>query len=785
MKLSLAWIFDHIAADWKKQDIENLISRFNQVVAEVESFKHLKTNFSQLTMGKVISHKENEVTVNLPEFKKEIILANRNKDITGLYFLIHKKDDVFRWAICNDVGLDKEGLLPAFDITDADAEKKWRQQWQAEDIILDIDNKSITHRPDMWGHRGFAREIAAYLELPFQEKEKFLTPINIDSYDKKSKQTSENLFSIEIKDEKACPRFSGLYIEKIKNKPCNITIASRLINIGLRPINALVDLTNYTMLDWSQPVHAYDATKVEKKQIIIRMAKNGEQVTLLDGQEIKLTENDLVVADAKNPMCLAGIMGGINDSVTNTTNSLFFESAHFSAISIRRTALRNKVRTDSSTRFEKTLDPNQITDAIMRFLSLCEQCNVTYKTHGNIIAVGQVAQKKILTITHSYLERRAGLTFSVDQVTLPLERLGFVVKTENKNKDITYTITVPTFRGTKDIEIAEDILEEIVRYYGFNKIPLNLPAFTKTANTNLDKRLLIRTIKNFLAHSALLTEQQNTIFYDEQFLKEIGLTLTAKTNVINPVSENQYRLVTSLMPNLFKNIIENYTYENTLRFFEYGRTWHTEKNEIEERHVIAGILFEKRKPIDFYDNKQHITDMLKLHGIQNTEWKQIVQQNKEFAWIMPYQSAHIIYNNIKVGIAGKVDPTFLSKLDALPESDAFFFEINASKLLSLKPVEKLYTPISKFPGTTFDLSMIIPLTLRTEKLQSILLNSNNLIERVKLIDFFEKDDWDSKRSVAFRIWMSNPEKTLDKDEIDVARNDTIEAIQKTGAQLRE
>ena len=781
MKVSISWIFDHIDADWKKQDIKNLVARFNQVVAEVESFEKISFDLSPYALGTISKQTKKEATIEVAEWNTQITLPSRTRKHT---YLVKKLDDTIRWATCEDFGLHKEGALPAFEVPKTERGGGWKKTFECDDVILDVDNKSITHRPDMWGHRGFAREIAAFLNLPLKPEKEFIAKLTVQNNQSSSSATTHNPISIQIKAPKACARFAGIYFDKITNKPSNLFIASRLLKTEVRPLSGIIDATNYAMLDWGHPLHAYDADNIENKLIIARMANAKEKLTLLDESELTLTNQDLIIADAKKPLCLGGVMGGLYDSIEQKTTKVFLEAAYFDPAHVRRTALRHKVRTESSARFEKTLDPNQVPLVIARFVKLCKQMGIRTKHGKEIISVGTEQTPITLTILHSFFEKRAGVVFDKTDIINPLTVRGFTVKAKKGKTDITYTITIPTFRSTKDVQIKEDVLEEVVRAFGFEKIPLVFPAITKQPRpmTGLFRQ---RKIKEFLARSARMMEQQNYILFDEKFLQQVDLKFNNCLEITNPVSENNYRLVSTLMPNLFKNIHDNFHHADSLRFFELGRRWINHRADIDERKTIAGIFFEKRKSLDFYECKQHITDLLTLCGMKDgVEWKQISKQIPEFPWKMPHQSAEIFFEKTRIGVAGKVDTTFLSKLDALQESDAFFFELEADRLISHEAERTEFCPLSKYQGTTFDLSFMIPLTLTTKHLQETLSDSHDLIEKVVLIDFFEKEEWGEQRSLAFRIWISDPAQTIKKEDSQDAREEAIRAATALGAQLR-
>lgn len=789
MKLSISWIFDHINADWRKQDIDLIVSQFNKISAEIEHFYKVKFNLDKFAAAKVVGSNNGNIKLLIPEWKTEIELPKREE---ASFFMVIKNDNDIRFATLNDFNLLKEGFIPALDIQEKDLSGGWKNNFEDEDVILEVDNKSITHRPDMWCHRGFAREIAAFMDLEFLPASKFLAQKEVFNFDKKAEPTKTNPIAIQIDAPQACSRFAGIYFDKIENRSSNTFIISRLLKIDSRPINLIIDLTNYLTLDWSQPVHAYDTSSVEGKKIIVRLAKSGEQLKLLDGSELALIDQDLVIADTKKPLCLGGVMGGFYSGINKDTKSLFFESANFDATYIRHSSLRHKIRTESSMRFEKTLDKNQNIEGVLRFLNLLEQYKVKFNVADEILSVGAWVKEINMQISHDFFERRSGIELHDYDITVPLTKLGFKVQQEaveqfdSENIKNIYSITVPTFRSSKDIEIKEDILEEVIRFYGFDNIKPELPKLDKQP-ADLTAMFRVRIIKNFLVNSAQMTEQQNYILFNDLFLKSIGFEpKDIAANVVNPISIDQTKLVTSLIPALFKNIKDNFVHQDSLRFFELSRIWKQgKKDEIIEEKSLAGIIFEKRKVIDFYECKNYVTELLFLIGInfKDAIWTKL--DKPEDVWAMPYQTAEIYFEDKRIGIIGKVEPMFLSKLDVLPESDAFFFELDGDFLINYVSKIKKFEILSKFQENFFDLSLFVPLTLNTSILEKTLLDVDKLVTKVDLIDFFEKEDWLDKRSLTFRLTISSQDKTLEKSEIDMVWQKSIDVAEKLGAKLRD
>jgi phenylalanyl-tRNA synthetase beta chain len=294
--------------------------------------------------------------------------------------------------------------------------------------------------------------------------------------------------------------------------------------------------------------------------------------------------------------------------------------------------------------------------------------------------------------------------------------------------------------------------------------------------------LRLRKIKSFFCSAANMIEQQNYAFFDEKFLFSIEFETKDALDIVNPVSENYKQLVTSLLPHLFKNVKDNFMLEDKLSFFEFGRSWKADGSMEEMEHKsLAGIFFNKREKVDFYECKYHLEQLFNLIGI-DVSWKRL--SKKYLPWQNSYQTAEIFFEDKKIGTAGKIDQLFFAKLDVLPQSDAFVFELDGDFLLNVKPNIKTYNQLSKYQETTFDLSFFVPLSVETSGLEVALQKSDPLIQDVSLLDFFEKDEWEDKRALAFRVRIGHLDKTLEKEEIEDVRQKVIQTVQKLGAELR-
>ncbi len=785
MKLSLSWIFDHIDADWQSVSVEHITETFNQTVAEIEHVQSCVFDMQEFAIARIEELKDEGVTVSVPEWSETVDLGARD-DISGgennCGYLVIRDGDTIRWATVADFGIEKERLLPAFHIDEADFAGGWKANFEHVDVILTLDNKSITHRPDLWGHRGIAREIAGFLKLPLKPASSFLKSSTI----RHAEQTLDPSEAVPIflnnQSPEACSAFAVSSFEGA-NGPSDLFLASRLLKVGSRPISMLVDLTNYVMLDWSQPMHVYDADRVGGRTINIRFATKGETLVLLDGTELSLTSEDLVVADETKALALAGVMGGLADSVDESTTHVVLESATFDATTVRRSSARHHVRTEASARFEKSLDPNQAPEAIERFFHLAESLSLPIEHSGTISLVGVRPERPTIHLTHEFLEERAGFRLSDAAVVDPLERIGFEVAKElgeQEGEAVVYTVRIPTFRSSKDITIKEDLLEEVVRLNGFDRITSVSPKLTMQAH-DLRPLRRKRALSDVLSSSFGMNEQRNYATFYEPFIQRIGYISETCLEFANPVAETEPHLIDSLVPGLLKNILENVRDNDDLRFYEWARVWHVHDGAAVEDKRLSGIWFSKRGATDFYTCKQYLEHL--LHGISlRSRWEKVSEPIP--FWAQGNKTAHVMVDDASLGFAGMVDTTLLGKLDALPESNAFVFDFDATVLTTHEVPAPHYKPLARYQATTFDVSALIPIRVTASDIKSVLADVDDLITTVELVDFFERDEWEAARSLSFRITLQHSERTLAGDEIEKVRVAVVAAIEKLGGELR-
>lgn len=771
MKLSLAWVFDHIDADWKTLDIAHMISQFNRVVAEIEGFEKVSIDVSRLSLGVVRSITSKEVTLFSPEWNQEFTLQARKGIAADAVYMVTKDGHNITWATAQDLGSGKDMALPALRVQEADLEGAWKQSFECHDYIVELDNKSVTNRPDMWGHRGFAREIAAMLKLPFKHERSFLAYKKTTQYGDTVQASATNPIKIINQAPEAAKRFAGIYFDNVQAQPSILWMMHRLVRIDARPIDALVDMTNYAMFDWGNPMHAFDAAAIGGKILTPRMAKNKEKLTVLDGETIELTSEDLVIADQDKPLGLAGVMGGKESGISGTTTAILLESACFDATTIRKTSTRYRKRTEASARFEKTLDPNANTQALQRFVQLMRDAQISATESDEIFSVGAPVEPLIITIEHAFIEKRLGVTIAPEFIRSTMARLEIGAT----YADGVYSLSVPAFRSTKDVRLKEDIVEEVGRFYGYTAIEPQLPCLQLNP-ADLGWVYRQRTIKNIMAYSMQMRELYSYAFFDEEFLAAIKWNPGTTLEVKSPVSENWRRLVTTLIPGLLKAVVSNSAEHDALRFFEFGRVWQV-GTPVQEKKSCAGVMFDK-KGVDFYAAKAELVkvfDALKMP----IEWVKVAQP--EDPWYAPYQTAHLMYNDTKIGIAGKVSPAFLA---VLCPGDLFMFELDASFMLHHKQPLVRYQAGSKYPDMARDISMLIAREISAQSVGAAIQAIDAKIISVSLVDFFEKQEWPDQRAMTFRFIISDKERTMTKEEADGIWDRVAQELKNMGAIIR-
>lgn len=773
MKISLSWIFDHIPGSFVEYgSVDALMALLVKTGAEIDGVFPTTSDLDRFALGRVTKINAH-ISVECPEWKKNFELPVRPDAQVGELFLVFKDREKIRWATLADIGGEKETLISALYVADAELTGDWKKRVDQEDVILEIDNKSIGNRPDLWGHRGFARELAAALGKEMISDDEILSPIPVKHFDESS---HNGAIAVSIATP-ACKRIACYRLDALAARASDPAHAFRLARIGARPIDFLVDLSNIVMFDIAQPVHVFDADTLPAQNISARWAQPQEKIALLDGTTVELSEYDVVIASGEKAVGVAGIMGGSEAAVSRTTKNIVIEAGVFDSLAVRKTSGRLKKRSEAAVRFEKGVDHNANTAAIARYLKLLSAFTAQEKFPGAVISVGPLATETTITVRHADIVSKIGVTLTSPTIVSLLTAIGFGVHAAITHDDIVYHVTVPTFRA-RDVTIAEDIIEEVARLFGLDAIVPELP-LRAMAPFDLRGVLAVRAIKNHCAFTLDLHEAVNYALYDEQWLREIRYQPQNTLALKNPVASDRALLVTSLIPHLVKNCAKNRSKYERLGFFEWGRIFYTAREEIIEKTSCASVVFIAGKNFDWYREKarvQSLFDMLHLPVI----WQKPRAAVSEL--FVPELTAEIIHEML--GVVGYAGVLNRSCAAAVGEGTLFAFELDGDLLRNYRVPTDTLQPLAKYQAVTLDVSMLVPYAISTAALEHSIAFADPRIREVRLHDFFEKSEWEDRRSITVRFVVADDHKTLTKEEIDAVWESVISRVKALGADIR-
>ncbi len=638
------------------------------------------------------------------------------------------------------------------------------------DIILEIDNKSLTHRPDLWGHYGIAREVAAIFGKPLKK---------LDTFIKIPPSKGTEKISIKIENDKLCPRFSAAIVTGIKIEESPQWMKARLQAAGMNPHNNIVDITNYVMLELGQPMHAYDRSIVGDNGFLIRHAKKGEKLITLDGSEQKLSEEDPLVCNAAGePLGLAGLKGGLKSGISDATREIILEAANFNAIVVRKSSMRHALRTDASQRFEKILDPALTEVALKRaihlILKLCPHASVA----SALTTAGTwKPSKSQLTISPENICRKIGVKIPTKKISSILKSLEFGVAVSGKN----LKIAVPSHRATGDVDIEEDIVEEVARLYGYDNIPALRPQQPMKLPLENEERFHKHLTRSIFALGLGFTEVVNYSFTNKDRFERCGIPEEGHLKILNYLSEDQTHLRTTLVPNLLNTVAGNHREFPSIRIFELGRTYKEigEFMPLEEKHLAAVVAEDGES---FYNAKGALETFLKNFRAGPYQLK---ASAKPLPYAHPKKSMDILFRGKAIGQIFTVHPAVLKSFD-VPLSTSLF-ELNFSELVKQGREISRFKTLAKFPSMFFDVSVLVDKTITVENVEKCILsaNSGNLIQSVVLFDIYEGQGIpEDKKSLSFSIEIRHEDRTLTDQELQAVQEGIFLALEQFGGRIR-
>ncbi len=786
MFLSMNWISDFV--DFTGLDKLDLIHRFSLSTAEVENEIYFKgRDISGIVVAEIKS------VENHPESKKlhllkvdagngeltDVVCGAPNVRVglkTAFAKVGAKIGDIeiapralagytSNGMCCSEkeIGIsdDNSGIMEITD--DIPNGTDIKEAYQIDDIIFEVDNKSLTNRPDLWGHYGIAREFAA---LACREL-KPLETVDLSKYD--------NLPKVDMKiEDDLCQRYSCLQVENINTSVSPVNMRIRLYYCGMRAINFLADLTNYLMLEMGQPMHAFDSRKVEK--IRIKRFETPFVFQTLDGVERNIDENTLMICNGDNPVAIAGIMGGLDSEIVDDTHTLTLESATFNAVSIRKSTVRLSHRTDASMRYEKCLDPEMTVPAIARFVKLMTDVDSGVQVVSALTDEYAYRYDTVkLDFDKSFVDRYTGIDIDNDTIVNTLSSLGFGVELKGNE----FSVVVPSWRATKDVTIKADIIEEITRIYGYDNFDVhtaNAPLYPVRADvekTDEDK------IKDILVKRFSLHELHSYVwaYYDEY--KALGIEIEDNIKLVNATNPNIETIRRSIIPTQLCQVKANTSYSADFGVFEIGRVVKGVNNDnlCDEHKMLAITLFSKTKSVErlyfeLRDMLAVITDDIKHRSLS---YKPV---DAEHSYEHPRNLNTVICDGRELGKIGIVHPVISKKIDK--KAAIVFAEIDVREFSSISNVSISYEEPSKFPSIEIDLSFVsdrfAPIA------EAIELAKSALIKKVEVVDTYRDE---ISKSITTRITFAHPEKTLTREEVMGIVDDVIARLEEKGIPLKK
>ena len=813
MKLSLNWIKDYVKLP-DNMDLKQLAFDLTMSTVEVEGVKELARQFDGIVVGKiceVLPHPNADklrvckVDINDGEIH-DIVCGGSNLE-AGMLVVIACPGAFVRWhgegepveikntklrgvpsfgMICAAVEVGLADLFPASDdheIMDLtafgfEAGTPLAKALDLDDIILEIDNKSMTNRPDLWGHYGIAREISALYDLPLAKIEAYNPPANAEA------------FPVEIKDIDRCPRYIGVKLENLSVKASPFEMQSRIWRVGMRPINALVDVTNYVMLALGQPTHVFDADNISDG-ITVRRAEQNEELLLLNGKSIALSSDDLVIADSESAVALAGVMGGAKDSVLDTTSNVILEVANFESTGVRRTALRYDNRTEASSRYEKAVDPERCDLALSMTMQLFAELYPEIQVTAFTDQYEKKLVQKEIDVELLWLERRLGKKISNEDVKAKLGLLGFEVSFT----DTQMHITVPTWRSTGDVGIKADIMEEVARMYGYENFePTPIVTSFEGAINQLEVDL-VRKIKEYLAIRCNMQEIFTYPWMQDELVSAIIEDTAGILKLSTPPSPTESYIRSTLLPNICGAVAKNERYYSDFAIFEEAQIFKDENytapydaRELlptQERHVAGAVAgnADKVKEI-FLRAKGIIENMSRYTHMEGFNFR----RDQKPSWADETVWLNIYLGDIKIG-----DLALLSKKASLAcgikNLSTVLFEINTDMLKPFRSRTNGFDHLNEYPLIEYDVSLLFNADTKWAEIKAVSLkkkNNESFLKDVSFVDEYKGAQVpDGMKSVTIRLTIGSDEKTLNANEIEACANSVLKILTKElGAEAR-
>jgi phenylalanyl-tRNA synthetase beta chain len=632
------------------------------------------------------------------------------------------------------------------------------------DWVIEVDNKSLTHRPDLWGHHGMAREVSAITG------KKLLDPADTTLLPR----SETAVMSAVIEDFSLCPRYSALVFENVTVQPSPLWLQYRLEAVGLNSINNIVDVTNFVMAELAQPMHAFDADKLHGGRIIVRRARNGEKVLALNKEEYELDESNLVIADEREAIAIAGVIGGDPSSIGDATTRIVLESACFNAASVRKTAAKIKNRTDASMRFEKSQDPENTVRGLARAIELLREVSPGIRLVGGLIDTYQpLPVVAPIQLSLDWLDRKLGHKTSAEQVRGILEALQFGVE---ETAPRTFSVSVPTWRATKDISLRDDLVEEVGRMIGYGEMTPVAPLVPSTPPPANPTREFHHRLRDLVADQGY-AESYNYSFLSDEAVAEFGFPASDHIRVLNPIASDQALMRTSLIPGLVRNIRENRKNFENFRLFEIGHEIHKSAAAGELPHEIphlAAVVFAAKD-----DGSGGLFELKRLAEciVPGTR----VQPAEARSFEHPARAAELYCGDLRFGRMFELHPRMIETGRAA----ILDLDLNAVEQLARAATVK-YKPLRRYPTSAFDLSVITSLRMLAGDIEAGLRRfaGDDLVAIEFQRQYSGPPLEPGQKSVSYRLTVGSTTRTLSSAEVATMRDRIIDGMRSLGYELR-
>ncbi|WP_374028829.1 phenylalanine--tRNA ligase subunit beta [Bdellovibrio bacteriovorus] len=806
MKISLKWLQDYVDVAEFFQKPEELAEALTRAGLEVEEITNRAKDFNHVVIGHILEKDKHpnadklslcrvstgegvvhQIVCGAQNHKAgdRVIVALPGAVLPGNFAIkksaVRGVDSAGMLCSYKELGLAKESEGIAILPGDAPVGKPFAEYGGYDDITFEL--KVTPNRADCLSHYGLAREVACLFgkELKAPKAEP-----------KTSAQSTKSEIALEVKSFDLCPRYTGRFIKGVKVGPSPEWLKHRLESVGLNSINNIVDATNYVMMELGQPLHAFDAAFIAGKKIIVDRATAGEKFVTLDGSEITLNGEELTIRDANHPVCLAGVVGGKNSGVTDTTVDVFLEAAYFLPMSARKTSRSHGIDTDSAYRFSRGVDP----DGALRGLNRATQVILdvaggeAYGDHHDFYP--NPVKKSTITLSVQTITDRLGYPAEEHKFVDFMKRLGCQIEKSGE----TYKVLPPTFRF--DLEQDMDLVEEYARLNGYEHIPESLPVF-KNVPSHHDKSFMLNLSTSELMRAEGFQQAFNFAFVGSkaekaflgpyETLKAAGLTSSEKEiRIMNPLNEEMDVMRSSLSFGLFKNLNTNFHYGNMQgRLYEIGNTFFVkEDGGYGENSRLAMALWGRssnlwNKSLEYpivYELKAAVEVLLKNLNISAYTWVTPANKTEVPAFLHQGQYAQLLVEGKKVGFIGSLHPILLD--DNKIRVPAALAELDLDQLYKGQPRPYRIQSVSKFPVVERDFAFVMPKTLKVgDVLKDIRKAAGALLMNVDVFDLYEGEKMEAgKKSVAIRLWLQDKNATLQEAQISEVTNKVLESLKK-------